>query len=370
MNILIVSDAYYPYPSGVTEYVYHLAKKLREFGHNVKIVATSFNPVEDKKYDVLRVGKVFYLPANGSYATMPIGTEIPARMKYIIEEGDYDIIHLNGPLFPNLSFFALKYSNTITVASFLSASESNRGFGSRIFKATFGNIYKKLNVRISISEAAKRNYESYIPGKYVTIPAGVDTKSFKSVGDTIPDIPTNSILFLGRLDRRKGLDRLLHAFVYVKKNVKDVKLIIVGKGPLESYYKKMAEDIGVSNYVEFRGFAPIEDIPRYYRSSGVYTSPAKGGESFGIVLIEAMACGIPVVASNIQGYNEIVKNGKNGILVNTDNSREYAKALIQVLEDARLRRYLLRNALIDVKNIYSWNVVGKQIENLYFSLLK
>lgn len=368
MNILIVSDAYYPYPSGVTEYVHNLAKKLRELGHKVTIVATSFNPVEDKKYDAIRVGRVFYLPANGSYATMPIGMEIPARIRYIIEGGRYDIIHLNGPLFPNLSFFALKYSNTSTVATFHSASETKRRYGGKIFRAIFGNIYEKLDARIAVSEAAKMNYETYIPGEYTIIPCGVDTERFNPFGRKMPDIPENSILFLGRFDRRKGLHRLLRAFIYVRKNIKDVKLIIVGKGPLEDYYKKMAEDMGISKWIEFKGFATPEDIPKYYRSAGVYTSPAEGGESFGIVLIEAMASGAPVVASNIQGYNGVVQNGRNGLLVDTDNPQEYADALSSILRDSVLRKSLIQNALRDVKNIYSWDVVGKKIESLYLSL--
>ncbi len=369
LNILIVSDAYYPYPSGITEYVHHLSNKLRDFGHRVDIVATSFNPIDDRRYDVIRVGRVFYLPANGSYATMPIGFDIPAKMKYIIQDGNYDIIHLNGPLFPNISFFALKYSNTFTVATFHSATENNRKYGAGIFKIVFGNIYKKLSAKIAVSEAAKRNYEPYIPGEYIIVPNGVDTDRFNKIGDKIQDIPENSILFLGRLDRRKGLHRLLKALPYVIKDIPDVKVIVAGSGPLEEYYKKMVKELNLLHHVEFRGFISSEDIPKYYRSCSLYTSPAEGGESFGIVLIEAMASGVPVVASNIQGYNEVIQTDKNGVLVDTKNPEEYGYALSYVLKDKGLREKLIKNGIEVVRKKYSWDVVAKKIESLYLSIL-
>ncbi len=367
MKILLVTDAYYPYPSGLSEYVGNLALHLERSGHSVNIVATSFRTHEEKKYKAIRVGKVVYIPMNGSYATAPFGFEIPAKMKWIVERGKYDIIHLNGPMFPNLSFFALKYSNTRTIATFHSASEKNKGRGARIFKWLFGKLYEKIDVKIAVSETALKNHEPYIPGPYYIIPNGVDDERFTPTGKKLKKMDGNSILFVGRLDRRKGLHRLLKAFVHVKKKVKDAKLFVVGKGPLRNLYKKMVQELGIEKEVEFEGFVSEEMIPVYFRSAKVYTSPAEGGESFGIVLIEAMASATPVVASNIAGYRDVIKNGVNGVLVDTNDSQKYAEILVEILKNSRFRHQLITAGLEDVKKKYSWKVVSKRIENLYYS---
>lgn len=366
MKILIVSDPYYPYPSGVTEYVHNLAKFLRKFKHEVDIVATSFDRKEDKKYDAIRVGRVFYLPFSGSYATLPVGWEVPAKMRDIVERSGYDVIHLNGPLFPNLSFYALKYSKTKTVATFHSALGKKIRFGRNIFHKLFGKYYAKLAAKIAVSRAAMLTYQPYIPGDYKIIPNGVDTERFSLKGETFPKMKEeNSILFLGRLDPRKGLDRLLHAFVYVKEKVNNVSLKVVGKGPLEKTYKKLAVELGIDKEVSFEGYGKIEDIPRYFRSAKLYTSPATRGESFGIVLIEAMACGCPVVASDIEGYREVINSPKDGILVDTKDPLEYADTIVEVLRNEKLRNSLIKEGLKKVKEKFSWEKVAREIENLY-----
>jgi len=365
MKILSVTDAYYPYPSGISEYVSHLSQKLRSFGHHVDIVATSFGSAVDQKYPVMRVGRVVYIPLNKSYATMPFGFDVPAKMKWIIREGNYDVVHMNGPIFPNLSYFALKYSNARNVATFHTSSERAKGFGSGIVKMIFGRLYGKLDVRIAVSEHAGRVNQMYVPGYYHIVPNGVDTDRFCPMGEKMNDMLNTSILFVGRLDQRKGLARLIKAFVFVRNKISDTNLYVVGSGPLLRKYLRMAKECGIEQSVHFKGFVSNEMIPRYFRSAAVYTSPAEGGESFGIVLTEAMASGTPVVASDISGYDSVIENGRNGILVNTENPHEYAGALIHVLENKKLNDKLVREGLQDVRTHYSWDIVARKIERLY-----
>ena len=366
LKVLMVTDAYYPYPSGVSEYVHCLSNILRNLGHTVDIVATSFGRKEDSKYDAIRIGKVLYVPLNKSYATVPVGFDVPAKMKYLMQSSRYDVIHLNGPIFPNLSYFALKYSSTRTISTFHTSSEKVSGFGGNLFKKIFGDMNAKIDVRIAVSKQAQRTNEMYIPGKYHIVPLGIDVRRFAPRGDKCAEIGRNSILFVGRMDPRKGLHRLLRAFTVVKREMPDALLFIVGSGPARAKYERMAVDYGVGDSVIFKGVVAISQLPEYFRSATVYTSPAEGGESFGLVLIEAMASGVPVVASSIAGYDEVIENGRNGILLDTDDPAAYAESLLNVLQSAKLRRTLIAEGLKDVTTKYSWDIIGRRIERFYY----
>ena len=362
----MVTDAYYPYPSGVSEYVHHLSNTIRSFGHEVDIVATSFGRSLDTKYEAIRVGRVLYVRLNESYATMPVGFDVPAKMKYLIQGCDYDIIHLNGPIFPNLSYFALKYSNVRTIATFHSSSEKVSGFGRDFFIKIFGNVNSKIDVRIAVSKQAQRTNEMYIPGEYHVVPLGIDIGRFTPHGTKCTGIGENSILFVGRFDPRKGLIRLLRAFALVRREMPEASLFVVGSGTAYQKYIRIAHDYDLSDAVFFAGSVSVSRLPEYFRSATVYTSPATGGESFGLVLLEAMASGIPVVASRIAGYDEVIEDGHNGLMVDTYDPAAYARCLLNVLRNAKLRRRLIAQGLNDVMTKYRWDIVGRRIERFYY----
>jgi phosphatidylinositol alpha-mannosyltransferase len=366
LNVLMVTDAYYPYPSGVSEYVHCLSNALRDLGHKVDIVATSFGKKQDSEYDAIRIGKVLYVPLNKSYATVPVGFGVPAKMKYLAQDSRYDVIHLNGPIFPNLSYFALKYSRTRTISTFHTSSEKVSGFGGSSFKRIFGNINAKIDVMIAVSKQAQRTNEMYIPGTYHIVPLGIDVRRFTPQGDKCSEIARNSILFVGRMDPRKGLHRLLRAFRVVKREMPDAVLYVVGSGPAHAKYERMAVDYGIRDAIVFKGAVSISQLPEYFRSATVYTSPAEGGESFGLVLLEAMASGAPVVASRIAGYDEVIEDGRNGLMVDTDDPAAYSECLLKVLQSAKLRHSLIAEGLKDVTTKYSWDIIGRRIEQFYY----
>jgi len=205
----------------------------------------------------------------------------------------------------------------------------------------------------------------YVPGEYYIVPNGVDVKIFSPDGDKYPEMSNKSILFVGRMDPRKGLHRLLRAFVFVKEKMPGTVLFVVGGGSRISEYKKMAVRYGIADSVLFKGEVTRSLLAKYFRSCTVYTSPAEGGESFGLVLIEALASGAPVVASDIAGYNEVVQNGRNGILVDTADPETYAAALLRVLQDGKLREKLVSQGFKDVNSTYRWDVIVRQIEQFY-----
>jgi phosphatidylinositol alpha-mannosyltransferase len=212
----------------------------------------------------------------------------------------------------------------------------------------------------------------YVPGKYEIIPNGVDTEVFK------PDVRPiekycdgkKNILFLGRLERRKGLIYLIKAFYLLKQQVPDSRLIVVGPGAsLRSPYEKWIKNHGLKEDVVFTGYISEEDKPRYFKTADVYCSPATSRESFGIVLLEAMAVGTPVVASDIDGYNSVVTHDKDGLLTPARDTEALARTLISALKDEPLRERLSAEALKTVQK-YSWESVARRVYDFYQKTLE
>ena len=309
MKILLVSDAYYPYPSGVTEYVYSLAKYLRERKHRVDILTLHYDG-EKEEEGVYRVGYCKFFGLNGTYVTLPWGINISREIREFLDKNNYDVIHLNGPFWPNISHFALQYAKAPVVASFLSVTSSITHIFAPAYKTLFSRVNKKIDVRLGISSVAIDFIKPFFPGDFRFIPVGVDRTRFKPHDDVYERMKSDDdlvkILFLGRLDKRKGLDILLGALSKLKGKVK-FQLYVGGTGKNREMYEDMAKRLGVDAI--FLGFIPNEDMGKVYSSADIYCSPAKGGETYGIVLVEAMSSGTPVIASDIPGYATVVKNG-------------------------------------------------------------
>ena len=362
MRIALVSDAYYPHFSGVTEYAHGLATWLRKKGHQVDIITGAYG-ARDQDYPAIRIGKVHRIPGLGSFATLPIGIDVPSRMRSILEQGRYNIVHTNGPIFPDLSFFAVKYAKTPVVATFHTYSDKGFPFIDIIYRKVFSGVNERIDVRIAVSIYAAETNKRFVPGDYEIIPNGVDTERFNPRGEKITwMLNQKTVLFVGRLDKRKGLHRLIEAFRFIKD---DAVCVVVGDGPLKQRYINQVNAYGLRKRFVFVGRVSTDKLPAYFRSAYIYTSPATGNESFGIVLIEAMASGTPVVASMIKGYDTVVSNGENGILVRTEVPETYARALDLLLENKNLRKRIIRNGLIDVQEKYSWGVITKRMLKIY-----
>lgn len=368
LRILHVSDAYYPYPSGVTEYVHNLTEALRRLGHEVSILTGHYEG-EEPQPGVYRLGQVLYVPLNRSFATLPVGLRLPYEVRNFIAQNRFDLLHLHGPFPPGLSFWALHYSKSVNIASFLSAGFSFKARGARIFNLLFRVHNRMIHGRIAVSRAAVKTFAPYMPGEYEIIPPGVDTDLFHPAPR--PRTPSDGlrILYLGRLDRRKGLPVLLKAFPRILSQLPDARLLVVGRGPLEPLCRGLAVKLGIADRVDFFGFVPKEELPRYFQISNLYCSPAIGGEAFGVVLLEAMASGLPVVASNIPGYEEVIEDGINGLLVPPQNPELLAQAVIGVLKNpelkARLALHGRRFALT-----HSWGRIARRVEGFYFRTIE
>ncbi|KPJ54496.1 hypothetical protein AMJ39_00295 [candidate division TA06 bacterium DG_24] len=367
MKICIVSDAYYPHPGGVSEHIHHTAMELRQLGHDTKILTASYGKkTEEKESDVIRVGRTVLVPVNKSMATVTIGRNLSGQVKKILTRGDFDIVHTHGPLAPMLSFLALRHSPTVNVATFHASHPESTGY--QLFEPILQRYFRRIHGLIAVSESAKDTIYRYFPGDYRIIPNGVDTDRFhpntKRVAKFCDGRP--SILFVGRFDPRKGLKYLLQAMPYVVEKVPNARLVVVGKGVLDSYYRRYLDN-RCREHVIFEGFVAPEDLPSYYATCDVFCSPAIGAESFGIILLEAMATKKAIVASDISGYRSVVSDGVDGILVEPRNAHALAQSLVRLLRDSQLRAELGRQGREKALR-YSWKRVTRQIEEYYLEV--
>lgn len=368
LKILQVSDAYYPFPGGVSEHMHHLSRALRKRGHEVYILTANYNGGKDEKY-VKRVGKIHTFLANKTQITWTFSWNLPFQVKKFIRENKFDVIHTHGPLAPNLPFLALHFSKSINVATFHTAFVGFNLY--KIAKYFFKNAFKKIDRVICVSKKAFSEMYPHFPDrkKYRIIPNGIDTERFKPEGEKIDKFLKYpfKILYVGRLEPRKGFPILLKAFELVADKIPGV-LIVAGKGIEEENYKKMVPE-NLKERVFFEGFVPFEKLPSYYRTCDLYVSPAIGGETFGIVLLEAMASGACVIASNIDGYNEVIRDGENGILFENKNYKELSEKILMLYKDKNLRKRLADSGLKFSKK-FDWEKIAEKVEKVYLELLE
>ncbi len=368
MKIALVSPYDYAYPGGVTEHISHLNAQFRGMGHEVRILAPSSQSEEELPYDNLyRVGKTIVgVPTNASVARISLSLTLSRQVKEILGNERFDVVHLHEPLAPALPITVLRHSRTVNVGTFHTYRRSH--FAYLYGKPLLKRYFNRLQGQIAVSEAARELIERYFPSQYNIIPNGIDIQLFQSGLPPFPHLDDGmlNVLFVGRLEKRKGLTYLLDALRVVQaRGDHRVRLIVVGafsEAQRTEYEKKVAQ-LQLSD-VHFVGFVSREDKVRYYKSCHIFCAPSTGGESQGIVLLEAMAAGKPVVASSIEGYRGVLAGTGAGVLVPPEDDGALAGALTHFLESSTLREEAgARGA--QVAQDYSWEKVAAQILAFY-----
>jgi phosphatidylinositol alpha-mannosyltransferase len=367
MKIGIVTPAFHPYPGGVTEHVYHTYRELSSLGHDVRVVTTTFgdggSPCED---DVIRIGRAISVPANGSICPIALDLKMAGRLRSVFDEQRFDVLHLHEPLMPTLCLSALGQADVPVVGTFHASNDSSLGY--RVFRPLLDRYVRRLRRRIAVSSAARQTASRYFPGEYSIVPNGVDVERFE-LARPLSELDDGgfNILFVGRMEPRKGTKFLLKAMPAILDAVPNARLVVVGGGPLASYYEShMLERC--REHIEFTGFVSGDLLARYYASADVFCSPATGGESFGIVLLEAMAAGAAIVASDISGYREVVEGERTGLLVTPGSPDSIANAVIRLARRPDIRERLTARAHEAVKR-YAWLRVTQEILSEYESAL-
>lgn len=366
MKIALVSPYDYPYPGGVTNHVRHLYSEFRSLGHEVRIMAPSSNrDLEREEHDVYRVGNVRRVPANGSIARITLSFRLTRRVREILANEAFDVVHAHEPLMPFLPPTVLRSSSALNVGTFHAYRGSYYGYfyGRPVLRRVFAN----LDGRIAVSRAAKRYVRQYFMAPYRIIPNGVDTRRFAPENvDPLPELMDGrpNILFVGRPEKRKGVGSLLRAYPHIKDAYPDARLIFVGAGNwADSPYRYYIERHQMKDVIVV-GQVSDEQLPRYHRSAHVFCAPATEGESFGIVLLEAMAAALPVVASDIVGYREVVSDGLQGLLVPPRDEVALADAVCRVLHN-REESAMMGAAGRETATQYAWGRIAEQVLEFY-----
>ena len=363
LKVGIVSPYGYPHPGGVNEHVRHTYDAMRRMGHDVWVITSKYGRERESEGDVIRLGTGWAAPANGSVGRVTLGLRFKHQAREVLAEHRFDILHFHEPFVPFLSPTMLDASETVNIATFHAFGGFSPSYwiGSRFA----GRLATLLHGRIAVSGAARHFINRYFPGDYRIIPNGVDLDRFANAEpfEELRD-GTLNILFVGRFEERKGLIHLLKAYHRLRKRKVDARLLVAGAGPKEREYRRFVGLRGIRD-VEWLGRVSDEDKVRYFASADIYCAPNTGQESFGIVLLEAMAAGVPIVASDIHGFKKVVERNVQGLLVEPRNPRALAAALYSLARDPDLRHEMGDAGRARAPE-FTWDRVTEQIVDFYY----
>ena len=357
MHIGIFTPYSLTFPGGVQNQVLGLGRALRRRGHDVRVLGPCDGPPPES--GITPLGNSIFLAANGSVA--PIAPDPSAVLRTIraLRDEDFDVVHLHEPLVPGPTMTALLYKQNPTIGTFHAAGESP---SYRWLRPGVRWLGKRLDLRCAVSEAAAALASRALGGTYLPTFNGVEITRFSSVTPWPAPQGLRTVLFVGRHEPRKGLEVLLEAHRWMPD---DVQLWVAGTGPQT---EELRARYGAQR-IEWLGRISDVELARRWRSASVYCAPSLGGESFGVVLLESMAAGAPVVASDIAGYRNVVTQDVDALLVAPDDPAALAAAVNRVLGDPALAVALIEAGAKRAES-FSMDALAEDYELLYQSIVR
>ncbi len=332
-------------------------------GHGVSVLAPADEDTPVPAY-VVPAGRAVPVRYNGSVARVNFGPVSAARTRRWLEEGAFDVVHIHEPVSPSLSLLALWAAEQPIVATFHTSNLRSRAMQTAY--PLLRPSLEKISARIAVSEDARRTVTTHIGGDAVVIPNGVYVDRFASAATRSEWQGTASaptVAFVGRIDEtRKGLHVLLQALPLALASCPGLRVLVAGTGDVEDARDRLAPDLARS--VTFLGQVSDGDKASLLRSVDAYVAPHTGGESFGIVLVEAMSAGAPVVASDLPAFRRVLDDGECGRLFPAGDAAALASALTGLLGDPGRRDALARRGSVQVQR-YDWPVVVRDILDVY-----
>ena len=361
MRIGIVNPYSWDVPGGVGFHIRDLALKLRSRGHDVRVLSPSSAPGLPEW--VTSAGSSVSVPFNGSVANISISPAAFARTRRWLADGDFDVVHVHEPVVPSVSMAATILSGAPLVATFHAAL--TRSLSRSIASAPMRPYMERIAVRIAVSSEARRTLIEHHGGDAVIIPNGVDTASFRGA-EPIESWRARDgapvVVFLGRLDEpRKGLPVFAAAIPRVLEAVPGARFLIAGRGEAEASLSGLAR---FGDRVQFLGGISDPEKESLLAGASAYVAPQTGGESFGIVLVEAMAASTAVVASSIEAFRAVLGDGRFGVLFETGSAESLADELIALLGDPQ-RLETIAKAGEAASLQYDWEVVADKVYEVY-----
>ncbi len=370
MRIGIVTEYYEPSVGGIQEHVRHFAREARNLGHSVTVVTSAMpdvlaDGVREPRNDgpvVVRIGRSFPVYNNGGVGRVTGGRRLSAAVRDLLAASAFDVVHVHAPLTPVLPILAIHHATGPVVGTFHTNFEPGLGF--RLARGVLQRYLDRLDAKVAVSRACLRAFRGRLDADFRIVPNGIDVDRFAH-GRRLRrfDDGKLNVLWVGRVEPRNGLDRLLAAFVEARRSI-DARLVVVGDGPLLPRYRARVPP-EISGDVVFAGTV-VDERPDYYASADVYCAPTRIA-SFGVTLLEAMSAGVPVLASDIDGFREVVRHGVEGELVPHSDTGAWARALLRLARDRRLAASYGTAGRRTARR-YDWPVVAREVLGIYRSI--
>ncbi len=361
MRVGLVCPYSWDVPGGVQEHIRGLAEALIDLGHEVSVISPADDDAALPSY-VVPAGRAVPVPYNGSVARLAFGFLSASRVRRWLKEGAFDVLHVHEPTAPSLSLLACWVADGPIVATVHTAIPRSRAL--HVAQPILQSALEKISGRIAVSEAARTTLVEHLGGDAVLIPNGVAVRRFEKA-DPLPGWPGpgGALGFLGRIDEpRKGLAVLLRAFELLAPGRPELRLLIAGYGDQQDVLGRVPQ--ALRPRVELLGQVSDADKVRVFHSVDVFCAPNTGGESFGIVLAEAMAAGAPIVASDLDAFRRVLRGGRAGELFETGSAQGLAAAAQRLLAEPARRAELSAAAAAAVRD-YDWPVVAKDVVRVY-----
>jgi phosphatidylinositol alpha-mannosyltransferase len=348
-------------PGGVQTHIKDLAQYLISEGHYVSVLAPVSDQALVSEDYVINAGKPISIPMNGSVARVLFGPIASSRAKQWISSGDFDLLHLHEPAIPSLSLLACSAAEGPLVGTFHVSTPKKKAIYA--IGPILEPIVEKLTARIAVSELARSTLKDHFETDAVVIPNGIDVNRYSNA-TVIEDYNHQNVIgFLGRFDEpRKGLQVLLDAIAILSSAISDIKLLIAGPGDSQQILKDVEPHL--QGRIQFLGRLSDQQKASFLRSIPIYVAPNTGGESFGIILTEALSAGTAVVASDIPAFKSTLENGRIGALFRNGDAQDLSKVIMGLLQDENKRIELAKLGSISAQK-YDWQVVAEQIGNVY-----
>jgi phosphatidylinositol alpha-mannosyltransferase len=360
MRVGLVCPYSWDIPGGVQAHVRDLAEALIDLGHEVSLLIPADEDTPLPPYAV-SAGRALPVRYNGSVARLQFGPVSAARARRWLREGRFDVLHLHEPSTLSLSLTVLMLARGPIVATWHSSMTRSRALSA--LSGPLQPFMEKISGRIAVSAAARRLQVEHLGGDAVEIPNGVAVAHY-ATAEPLPGYPRpGTVGFLGRYDEpRKGMPVLLDGLARLAADRPELRLLVAGRGDADDLLSELPPVL--AGHVELMGQVSEADKARMLRSIDVYCAPNLGGESFGIILLEAMAAGVPIVASDLDPFRRVLDDGRAGMLFRTGDPAALAKALAGLLDDPARRQRLVEIGA-EVVAGYDWPVVAKQIVAVY-----
>ncbi|MEU6296963.1 glycosyltransferase family 4 protein [Streptomyces erythrochromogenes] len=359
MKIGIVCPYSWDVPGGVQFHIRDLAEHLIGLGHEVSVLAPADDETPLPPY-VVSAGRAVPVPYNGSVARLNFGFLSAARVRRWLHDGTFDVIHIHEPASPSLGLLSCWAAQGPIVATFHTSNPRSRAMIAAY--PILQPALEKISARIAVSEYARRTLVEHLGGDAVVIPNGVDVDFFAKA-EPKAEWGGQTLGFIGRIDEpRKGLPVLMAAFPKIVEACPDVRLLVAGRGDEEEAVASLPADL--RSRVEFLGMVSDEDKARLLRSVDVYVAPNTGGESFGIILVEALSAGAAVLASDLDAFAQVLDQGGAGDLFANENADALAAGAIALLRDPERRARLSASGSAHVRR-FDWSTVGADILAVY-----